>query len=88
MDPVKLAKLQKAAAAAKSGGKGSARRKAKKVVKSAGADDKKLQATLKKFNAQPVGSIEEVNMFKASLAEDAEEGGAEEPKEHREVCVW
>ncbi len=30
----------------------------------------------------------EVNVFKASLAEDAEEGGAEEPKEHREVCVW
>ena len=30
----------------------------------------------------------EVNVFKASLAEDTEEGGAEEPKEHREVCVW
>jgi hypothetical protein len=30
----------------------------------------------------------EVNVFKASLAEDAEAGGAEEPEEHREVCGW
>ncbi|KAI9354566.1 NAC domain-containing protein [Zopfochytrium polystomum] len=62
MNPEKLAKLQ---AAARIGGKGTPRRKMKKVVKSAGADDKKLQATLKKFNAQPVGGIEEVNMFKS-----------------------
>ncbi|KAJ1569175.1 Nascent polypeptide-associated complex subunit beta [Cladochytrium tenue] len=62
MNPEKLAKLQ---AAARIGGKGTPRRKVKKVVKSSGADDKKLQATLKKFNPQPVGGIEEVNMFKA-----------------------
>ncbi|KAJ3328689.1 Nascent polypeptide-associated complex subunit beta [Blyttiomyces sp. JEL0837] len=65
MNPEKLAKLQAQAAAARIGGKGTPRRKVKKVVKSAGADDKKLQATLKKFNAQPIAGIEEVNMFKA-----------------------
>ena len=36
----------------------------KKVHKSAGADDKKLQTTLKKMNTQPIPQIEEVNMFK------------------------
>jgi nascent polypeptide-associated complex subunit beta len=64
MNPEKLAKLQAAAAAARIGGKGTPRRKVKKVPKSAGAEDKKLQATLKKLNAQPVGGIEEVNFFK------------------------
>lgn len=29
-----------------------------------GADDKKLQQTLKKLNTQPIQAIEEVNMFK------------------------
>ena len=29
-----------------------------------GTDDKKLQATLKKLNVQPIAGIEEVNMFK------------------------
>lgn len=32
--------------------------------KSAGGDDKKLQASLKKMNVQPIQAIEEVNMFK------------------------
>ncbi|OOO05558.1 Nascent polypeptide-associated complex (NAC) domain protein [Aspergillus oryzae] len=45
-------------------GKGTPRRKVKKVHKSSGADDKKLQATLKKMNVQPIQAIEEVNMFK------------------------
>ncbi|KAJ5595473.1 Nascent polypeptide-associated complex subunit beta [Penicillium hispanicum] len=45
-------------------GKGTPRRKVKKVHKTAGADDKKLQATLKKMNVQPIQAIEEVNMFK------------------------
>ena len=36
----------------------------KKVHKSAGTDDKKLQAALKKLNVQPIQAIEEVNMFK------------------------
>jgi nascent polypeptide-associated complex subunit beta len=61
MNPEKLAKLQ---ASVRIGGKGTPRRKVKKVVKSSGADDKKLQATLKKLNVQPIGGIEEVNMFK------------------------
>ena len=37
----------------------------KKVHKSAGTDDKKLQAALKKTNVQPIQAIEEVNMFKS-----------------------
>ena len=45
-------------------GKGTPRRKAKKVHKSAGTDDKKLQGALKKLNVQPIQGIEEVNMFK------------------------
>ncbi|KAJ9254557.1 hypothetical protein DTO195F2_6542 [Paecilomyces variotii] len=45
-------------------GKGTPRRKTKRVHKSSGADDKKLQTTLKKMNVQPIQAIEEVNMFK------------------------
>ncbi|KAJ5699009.1 Nascent polypeptide-associated complex subunit beta [Penicillium macrosclerotiorum] len=45
-------------------GKGTPRRKVKKVHHTVGADDKKLQATLKKMNVQPIQAIEEVNMFK------------------------
>ncbi|KAI5280722.1 Nascent polypeptide-associated complex subunit beta, partial [Ascosphaera acerosa] len=45
-------------------GKGTPRRKVKKVHKTSGTDDKKLQATLKKMNVQPIQPIEEVNMFK------------------------
>ncbi|KAL9594875.1 MAG: hypothetical protein Q9219_006783 [cf. Caloplaca sp. 3 TL-2023] len=45
-------------------GKGTPRRKQKKVHKSSGTDDKKLQASLKKLNVQPIQAIEEVNMFK------------------------
>ncbi|KAJ5870165.1 Nascent polypeptide-associated complex subunit beta [Penicillium solitum] len=45
-------------------GKGTPRRKVKKVVRNSGADDKKLQAALKKLNVQPIQGIEEVNMFK------------------------
>ncbi|KAJ3113855.1 Nascent polypeptide-associated complex subunit beta [Phlyctochytrium bullatum] len=65
MNPEKLAKLQAQAAAVRIGGKGTPRRKVKKVVKSAGSEDKKLQATLKKLNPQPIPQIEEVNMFKS-----------------------
>jgi nascent polypeptide-associated complex subunit beta len=46
-------------------GKGTPRRKVKKVHKSTGMDDKKLQTSLKKLNVQPIQAIEEVNMFKA-----------------------
>ncbi|OQV01963.1 NAC domain-containing protein [Cladophialophora immunda] len=48
----------------KTSGKGTPRRKTKKVHKSSGTDDKKLQTTLKKMNVQPIQAIEEVNMFK------------------------
>jgi nascent polypeptide-associated complex subunit beta len=45
-------------------GKGTPRRKTKRVHKSSTTDDKKLQTTLKKMNVQPIQAIEEVNMFK------------------------
>ncbi|KAG2174565.1 hypothetical protein INT44_006828 [Umbelopsis vinacea] len=61
MNPEKLAKLQ---AQVRIGGKGTPRRKVKKVTKSAGTDDRKLQATLQKLSVQPIAGIEEVNMFK------------------------
>ncbi|RMY47446.1 hypothetical protein D0865_08660 [Hortaea werneckii] len=48
----------------RSSGKGTPRRKMKKVHKSSGTDDKKLQGALKKLNVQPITAIEEVNMFK------------------------
>ncbi|KAL1792569.1 hypothetical protein ACET3X_009076 [Alternaria dauci] len=46
-------------------GKGTPRRKVKKVHRAAGTDDKKLQTALKKLNVQPIQAIEEVNMFKS-----------------------
>jgi len=61
MDQAKLAKMQQSV---RIGGKGTPRRKMKKVHKSSGTDDKKLQASLKKMNVQPIQAIEEVNMFK------------------------
>ncbi|KAF2741118.1 nascent polypeptide-associated complex subunit beta [Polyplosphaeria fusca] len=63
MDQAKLARMQ---AQVRIGtGKGTPRRKVKKVHKSAGTDDKKLQTALKKLNVQPIQAIEEVNMFKS-----------------------
>ncbi|KAK9466933.1 NAC domain-containing protein [Lipomyces arxii] len=61
MDAAKLAKLQQSV---RIGGKGTPRRKTKRAQKSSGSDDKKLQASLKKLNVQPIPNIEEVNMFK------------------------
>ncbi|CAH1765657.1 9011_t:CDS:2 [Entrophospora sp. SA101] len=61
MNPEKLAKLQ---AQVRIGGKGTPRRKVKKVYKTVNNDDKKLQSTLKKLNVQAIPTIEEVNMFK------------------------
>jgi len=46
------------------GGKGSMKRKKKVAHKTANADDKKIQSALKKAGAQPLPSIEEVNMFR------------------------
>merc|ERR1712107_903000 len=46
------------------GGKGSARRKKKAVHKTSAADDKQLQASLKRLGCNNIPGIEEVNMFK------------------------
>lgn len=78
MDPAKLARLQQSV---RIGGKGTPRRKVKKVHKSAGSDDKKLQATLKKISTQPIQAIEEVNMFK----EDGNVIHFSNPKVHASV---
>ncbi|MCJ1258149.1 Nascent polypeptide-associated complex subunit beta [Lignoscripta atroalba] len=78
MDQAKLAKMQQSVRIGElfsdavtsilpptmSLGKGTPRRKMKKVHKSSGTDDKKLQTSLKKMNVQPIQAIEEVNMFK------------------------
>ncbi|OLY80868.1 Nascent polypeptide-associated complex subunit beta [Smittium mucronatum] len=66
MNPQKLAQLQ---SQARIGGKGTPRRKVFKsnkpaATEAAGSDDKKLAATLKKMNAQPLAGVEEVNMFR------------------------
>jgi nascent polypeptide-associated complex subunit beta len=60
MNAEKLKKLQDQV---RIGGKGTPRRKVKKVQKEKVGDDKKLQETLKKLNVQSVGNVEEVNMF-------------------------
>jgi len=60
MNQEKLAKLQ---AQVRIGGKGSARRKKKVVHRTASADDKKLQSSLKKLGVNNIPGIEEVNMF-------------------------
>uniref|UniRef100_A0A2K6SZN6 Transcription factor BTF3 n=1 Tax=Saimiri boliviensis boliviensis TaxID=39432 RepID=A0A2K6SZN6_SAIBB len=61
-DPLseKLAKLQ---AQVRIGGKGTARRKKKVVHRTATADDKKLQFSLKKLGVNNISGTEEVNMF-------------------------
>lgn len=61
MNQEKLAKLQ---AQVRIGGKGTARRKKKVVHKTASADDKKLQSSLKKLAVNNIAGIEEVNMIK------------------------
>jgi len=59
----KLAKLQQMSEAVRIGGKGTQRRKHKAPHKTNAADDKKLQAALKKFGVQPIAEIEEVNLI-------------------------
>jgi nascent polypeptide-associated complex subunit beta len=58
-------RLKKLGASARIGGKGTPRRKVKRAPARSGADDKKLQAALKKLGTQPIQAIEEVNMFKS-----------------------
>lgn len=62
MNAEKLSKLQEQV---RIGGKGTPRRKVKKVHKSAATSNQKLQAALKKLNPQPIPAIEEVNMFRS-----------------------
>ncbi|CAO3597449.1 unnamed protein product [Absidia cylindrospora] len=61
MNAEKLAKLQQNV---RIGGKGTPRRKVKKVSKTNAGDDRKLQATLQSLKVQPIPGIEEVNMFR------------------------
>ena len=49
----------------RTGGKGSVRRKYKAPHKVTAADDKKLDAVLKKLGTTPIPAVEEVNLFKA-----------------------
>ncbi|KAG7524267.1 hypothetical protein JOB18_009585 [Solea senegalensis] len=62
MNQEKLAKLK---AEVRIGGKGTPRRKKKVVHKTATADDKKLQGSLKKLGVNTITGIEEVNMIKS-----------------------
>ncbi|EGD79923.1 nascent polypeptide-associated complex subunit beta [Salpingoeca rosetta] len=50
--------------AARLGGKGTPRRKKKRVHKSTVTDDKKLMGTLKKLGVNPIPGVEEVNMIR------------------------
>ncbi|KAI7870349.1 putative transcription factor btf3-like protein [Spinellus fusiger] len=62
MNVDKLAKLQ---AQVRIGGKGTPRRKVKKVIKASNSgDDRKLSAALTKLGVQPIGGVDEVNMFR------------------------
>lgn len=57
-------KLARLAAAVRTGGPGSVRRKKKTVHKNATANDSKLQSTLKRLGVNNIPGIEEVNLFK------------------------
>ena len=59
MNQEKLAKLQ---AQVRIGGQGTARRKKKVVHRTATADDKKLQFSLKKLGVNNISGIEEVSV--------------------------
>merc|ERR1739843_23134 len=57
-------KLKQKFDAVRVGGKGTARRKKKTQHKTSAADDKQLQAQLKRLQVNNIPGIEEVNMFK------------------------
>jgi len=67
-NPTKLQAFLKtkstAATAARTGGKGTVRRKHKIIRKAATHDDKRLKTTLNKLNVRDIPAIEEVNLFK------------------------
>ncbi|GAA6064578.1 hypothetical protein JCM10212_006462 [Sporobolomyces blumeae] len=81
-DPAKLAALQARASKLSSGNKGPVRRKA--IPKSAAnqGDDKKVQLALKKLNVQPIGPVDECNMF---LEDSANVIHFQAPKVHAAV---
>merc|ERR1712232_389027 len=58
------AKLASKFADVRTGGKGTVRRKKKAQHKTSAADDKQLQAQLKRLQVNNIPGIEEVNMFK------------------------
>ena len=60
-----IAKRFGGTSAAQTGGKGSVRRKKKTASRSAGVDDRKLAAQIKKLGATAIPGIEEVNMFRS-----------------------
>merc|ERR1712166_1656565 len=69
MDPSKevmgaRAKLASKFESVRTGGKGTVRRKKKAQHKTSAADDKQLQAQLKRLQVNNIPGIEEVNMFK------------------------
>ena len=66
-DEIALARARLAAkfGDVRTGGKGTVRRKHKAAHKVTAADDKKLNATLKKLGVTPIPGVEEVNLFKA-----------------------
>jgi len=57
-------KLKEKFADVRTGGKGTVRRKKKAQHKTSAADDKQLQAQLKRLQVNNIPGIEEVNMFK------------------------
>mmetsp|Transcript_15225 Transcript_15225/g.59546 ORF Transcript_15225/g.59546 Transcript_15225/m.59546 type:complete len:149 (-) Transcript_15225:42-488(-) len=59
------AKLDRMAKSVRTGGKHSMRRKRKVVKRTNNAGDQKLNNVIKRLNANPIGQIDEINMFKA-----------------------
>nr|GMD01343.1 nascent polypeptide-associated complex subunit beta-like [Ipomoea batatas]GME17535.1 nascent polypeptide-associated complex subunit beta-like [Ipomoea batatas] len=55
------------AGSARTGGKGTMRRKKKAVHKTTTTDDKRLQSTLKRIGVNAIPAIEEVNIFKEDV---------------------
>mmetsp|Transcript_20162 Transcript_20162/g.40361 ORF Transcript_20162/g.40361 Transcript_20162/m.40361 type:complete len:159 (+) Transcript_20162:29-505(+) len=67
MDPAMLQARQRLAAragSARTGGKGSMRRRRKAQHKSSATDDKRLTSTLKRLGVTQIPGIEEANLFK------------------------
>lgn len=59
----KIAALKKAVSVVRTGGKGSVRRKQKRVRKNMSADDVKVQQQIRKLGCNTIPDVDEVNMF-------------------------